>query len=495
MRENLVEQIKLNSESLNGRFDAFIKQMTSYTDDSKTTFSLSQEITDTDSSISDLRARVSAISALTRKLDPKGAELVPYGYLNGLVRANRGVRNSFDQIEANIKSFSEGNGGVQRIDPSTMSLTATNGQTTEFMSQVKSLFDAIETYISSFQSVFQITNPTKSAFNFSAAAKAMSSVISRADASREKLEKSLAAASRGLERIAAGEAEAERASVAAREALSSIDDQSAKAAEIVAQISGRNDEASALSTVTQDLKGAVERYRAEFDSFQLELDARRSAIDAGNSDLSELIEKFREQESRFDELIDKSDKMLSGSTVAGLASEFGTMRTGLSSELSSAHKSFNWSIGVLGLSALPLILFIFSPFIAPFISDDDRVINAIAGISSDRGSWHYLGQVIARLVILLPAVWYVTFCSTRYNSLFKLREHYAYKYSMAVAVEGFKKQSPGHENMIAALVFEQLSFNPADKLGKQPNGPQSPPNPIAELFLKMLRKDEPTTEA
>lgn len=78
MRENLVDQIKINSDALNGRFDAFVKQMTSYVDDSKSTFSLSQQINDTDSSLSDLRARVAAISGLTKKLDSKGAELVPY---------------------------------------------------------------------------------------------------------------------------------------------------------------------------------------------------------------------------------------------------------------------------------------------------------------------------------------------------------------------------------------------------------------------------------
>lgn len=60
---------------------------------------------------------------------------------------------------------------------------------------------------------------------------------------------------------------------------------------------------------------------------------------------------------------------------------------------------------------------------------------------------------------------------------------------MAFAVEGFKKQAPGYEGMIAALVFEQLAFNPADKLGKQHDGPEKPPNPIAELFVKLLRKE------
>ena len=59
---------------------------------------------------------------------------------------------------------------------------------------------------------------------------------------------------------------------------------------------------------------------------------------------------------------------------------------------------------------------------------------------------------------------------------------------MAVAVDGFKKQAPEYEGMIAALVFEQLAFNPVDKLGKNYDGPEDPPNPIAKLLLNKLRK-------
>jgi hypothetical protein len=44
--------------------------------------------------------------------------------------------------------------------------------------------------------------------------------------------------------------------------------------------------------------------------------------------------------------------------------------------------------------------------------------------------------------------------------------------------------------MIAALVFEQLAFNPVDKLGRRHDGPENPPNPIAKLFVKMLRGEK-----
>ena len=65
---------------------------------------------------------------------------------------------------------------------------------------------------------------------------------------------------------------------------------------------------------------------------------------------------------------------------------------------------------------------------------------------------------------------------------------------MAVAVDGFKKQAPEYESMIAALVLEQLAFNPVDKLGKHHDGPEDPPQPIAKLMLDILRGSSKRTE-
>ena len=123
------------------------------------------------------------------------------------------------------------------------------------------------------------------------------------------------------------------------------------------------------------------------------------------------------------------------------------------------------------------------------MTDNEGLIGAIAAAGTEKSGWQYVGQVIARFVILLPGIWLVTFATGRYNSLFRLREHYSYKYSMAVAVDGFKKQAPGHEDLVAALVFEQLAFNPADKLGKQSaSEANDEPSPISRLLMNYLRK-------
>jgi len=113
---------------------------------------------------------------------------------------------------------------------------------------------------------------------------------------------------------------------------------------------------------------------------------------------------------------------------------------------------------------------------------------AISGIAGGGEALQFLGQVLARFVILLPGIWFVTFCTNRYNAIFKLKEHYYYKYSVAVSVDGFKKQAPEYQSIITAIAFEQLAFNPADKLGKQ-DFTKNASNPILDILVKILKRE------
>jgi hypothetical protein len=66
---------------------------------------------------------------------------------------------------------------------------------------------------------------------------------------------------------------------------------------------------------------------------------------------------------------------------------------------------------------------------------------------------------------------------------------------MAVSVEGFQKQAKGYESEIAALVLEQLAFNPADKLTPSKDISEGKvPHPLLNIlvdkFRNRLSKDE-----
>lgn len=188
---------------------------------------------------------------------------------------------------------------------------------------------------------------------------------------------------------------------------------------------------------------------------------------SGNEKLDILSTAFEQKHNTVDDIIKRSEKMLSSATVAGLATNFAKMKKKLTFELWCARFSFYVGIAFLTISASPLLAFAIMPIAAPILHwmfpGLTFVVSDFTLNPADNG-WQYLGQVLARILILLPAAWLVSFTAIRHASLFRLREHYAYKYSMAVAVEGFKQQSPKYEQEIAALVLEQLAFNPADKL-------------------------------
>lgn len=76
-------------------------------------------------------------------------------------------------------------------------------------------------------------------------------------------------------------------------------------------------------------------------------------------------------------------------------------------------------------------------------------------------------------------------CAVRHDRLFKLREHYAFKYSVASSVEGFKKQAPDLKEAIAAAAFFELTFNPATAMGTGADEARHP-NPAMERVMKKL---------
>lgn len=487
MRDDQIPRIKARSDALEKSFDDLLKILGKISDPNGRAFDISRAIPATDSSISDLRARMASIAGLIRKFDDKGGALTPVSDFVSLVNAGNAVTNSISQIEENLKGQIISSGGLQSISYDNFNFTAINGSSIPFDGYFKSLFDSVESYTSAFQTVFQAASPSRAAFNFTSAGDALTKVIGRTNETREALQVALNAAKKELDKVSSNQSafEAILADIRAKQSL--LSDQASQATDSIAIISARSDEASNLGAMTSELKDRIQAYNVEFESFQKQLETIRDSNTSGSKILSDLIKKFRDQEQSFEGLIEKSNQMLSGSTVAGLASEFGTIRSDLDVKLTAAHTSFNKAIAVLAVFSVPLMLFVFAPFIVAFLPDNKNLVGAIAGMAAEQSSWHYIGQVLARFVILLPAIWYVSFCSARYNSLFKLKEHYSYKYSMAVAVDGFKKQAPEYESMIAALVLEQLAFNPVDKLGKHHDGPEDPPHPIAKLMLDTLR--------
>lgn len=487
MRGKKVEDVKSSVTRTGRKIDDLLKKLSAFEDREGRAFDISVPIPGTDSSVSDIRARHAAVAGLVKKLDDSGTATVPLSFFSAVENSLRSTSNAVDQIVAEIDNFDSWQ-GLRSVDYGNFQTSAVNGNVRDLGSPFKTLFDSSESFLSSFHNLFQAVNPSRAHFNFSSATNALSQIITRASKTRNELSDALSGA-----RKVAAELETKNATLTslldqAQTQAGSISEQLGRSGEAMGQIESNRDRTSEIAQSAQDLETTVIGFAEQFKDFETKLTEREQRYEDGINRIDTVLDEFTQQKEFINAIISQSDNMLSGATVAGLSSEFRNIRDDLTEQLNKSHTAFNWSIAFLAVSALPLILFIFAPIIAPMVSSDQNLISAIASAGSEKSGWQYVGQVIARFIILLPAIWFVTFTTARYNSLFKLREHYAYKYSMAVAVDGFKKQAPGHEELVAALVFEQLAFNPADKLGRAAKDDSDKPSPAADLLIRYLRK-------
>ncbi len=205
----------------------------------------------------------------------------------------------------------------------------------------------------------------------------------------------------------------------------------------------------------ESLEDSVEEYQPKFEKFQKTLVGYEENIRAGGERQAELLEELSRIELEINDKNSQASDMLSHATVAGLAASFGSTRDKLGQELKGARRVFYISIVVLVLLALPMVLYILpgAPWGGPAL---DRTGTGLGGI---------FAEVMARVTILLPGVLFVGFASRRHSSLFRLREHYEYKYNMAASVEGFKLQAADIADAIAGTTFyELLTRNPADAM-------------------------------
>lgn len=228
-------------------------------------------------------------------------------------------------------------------------------------------------------------------------------------------------------------------------------DSATNSAEAIASLlSAANDEKAEISSIHKDASTLLKNSEDDL-----------AAVRAGNQSVEEALSKLKDQQNEIDRLAEQASAMLSSSTVAGLAAVFDALRGSTNTEMIEADKNVRNGIIFLVVSALPLAAFVLSPIFVLFGWASEQDLSRLL----PGNGWQYLGQVGSRFVLILPAALYTAFQIRKYNQLFRLREHYAHKYALAFSVEGFKRQAPDHESMIAASVFDQLSFNPTERTG------------------------------
>jgi len=467
MRQKQIHTIVAKAHELSTTAANLLNSLSQFEDANSQPFDLKKPIRGTGSSVSKIAARIHAVVGIITEFDKATrADLVPLSVLTNLQQAIDETVSAANVLAKQTDDLRTAQGGLQTFNYSSFQAQTKNGNSHNMEGHFQALHNACETLLERFFDGLYILKP-RASYSFQAAASALSSVIDDANDQLSALKKSLKQVAVSEESLSAKEEQATSDLEEIKRLKTDSDSDRKTIADYLSQATQEKASIQTISDEASKLQATVKGYQEQFDSFQRQLEDREKTFASGSEKLDELIASFEEQRANVAALIDRSEKMLSSATVAGLASNFSTMMGKLTSELKWARIAFYIGIAFLTLSALPLLAFVIMPLAAPILQSmfPDLTFAASDFVPDPvNNGWQYLGQVLARIAVLLPAAWFVSFAAIRHSSLFRLREHYAYKYSMAVAVEGFKQQSPRYEQEIAALVLEQLAFNPADKL-------------------------------
>jgi hypothetical protein len=429
---------------------------------------------DSGQSLAELENRVIAVADITSPLfKDSDAGLIPLTQVAQF-------RTSLEQLSSQINSATAAldqlaaNGNIATIPEDYGVLTATNGQATwnlvKWSRGVSNQVDAALLAwlpIAASRKVF----PKVTSGAFLAEHERQ---IERNRADADTLRGAIASAQESLRALGASKTAAENSAAHAEVGRNEAEKLRQVINEYAAETAQKVASVRELTGQAETLAGTVQSYQSQFDQFQKALESREKRITEGETQHAAMIERLRLREAEVERLNSTAEEMLTGATVAGLASTFGNARDALTKEVRLARYGFYGSILVLGLSALPLAV-----YVIPGLT--------LAGVFGDAGdaSDFEPGQVLMRFVLLIPALWLAKFTAARHAALFRLREHYAYKYSIAASVEGFKKQAPEFKEGIAAAAFHELTFNPANRMEERSSAEEHP-NPIMDWFLRKI---------
>lgn len=492
-KENL-NTIISSSATLAEECNKLLDFFATYKDEAETPFDISKEIPESKSSIASLCTNINSIDGIIQKFDKSSEyKLVPLVRLTNLEAAIASVSSSITKLTSHISSQTTANGGLRSFNYDNFHGTAKNNAALNFASQFAVFNNSVEALLTAFFEALIILRPSKASYNFQSASNSLAKIIERTQNEHATLSAKISEIEKTSSAVEAVKNEAE----SAFQEIQRLKNESTSDKQTISDHVNDAAEKNMAITVTHEsatsLEAQITEYEEKFQAFDRLLNNRETVFVDGQEKLIKLISEFEGQRTKISEQITRSEQMLKGATVAGLAGNFQEIKSNLTTELNSARRTFYAGIVMLFVSAIPLMMFVFLPVIAPFLKtsypDILEITNGV-GIQSDATGWQYLGQVLARFIILLPAIWFVSFSAIRHSSLFHLREHYSYKYSMAVSVEGFKKEAKGYESEIAAMVLEQLAFNPADKLVASKNIPEGKvPNPFMQYLIKKFQKN------
>ena len=424
-------------------------------------------------SVGDIDAKVLGLTGLVTGFNSEvDLTLVPKKFVDEFDSQFSQVTQQYQDLKINLNEL-DSDGGVGNLDQNDFTVQSKNGQ---INLQLETIFQEIQNSVeSALISYYQLASILKGSafYDFSAAFREFSRQLSEVQKTQANLSQLVADVgtsqrhTKSLQKQAdALKEELDRLKIEGEKDRKTITEYTEEGIQKVTAIRATKEKA-------QQLEASVQNYQSTFDVFHKELEQRETKFKTGKEQQEKLINELNQIKEETKALTEQAEGMLTGATVAGLAGSFGELRDKLEKELKGARQTFYGAVFLLFLSVFPLFVYVLPGF--KWLSENKGEVSTI----------EFFGQIIIRALLLLPAGWFAKFAAARHAALFRLKENYAYKYSVASSVDGFKKQAETFKDAIAAATFFELTFNPADRMESKGHEERHP-NPVMEWLMKKL---------
>lgn len=185
------------------------------------------------------------------------------------------------------------------------------------------------------------------------------------------------------------------------------------------------------------------------------------------NDLKEGMEQYKNLLGSTNDLKDKAELVLEGTSKAGLAASFGARRTQL--EKAQANWSLAFGTGIILIITGVVVSTINVINFPPLIKTNGFI-----------DPW----GVLARLMLTGPAIWFTWFAAKQYGHTLRLIEDYAFKEAAALAFIGYRREMGDDDEMLQLLretAIKNFGASPTRLLAKNDIA-----SPIHELLDKAL---------
>lgn len=427
-------------------------------------------------SIADMIGRIEATLNMVElfKKD-SGKNLIPVRLFSYLKDTSQKVRTNIDSVNQQFET-ARANGGITSISGENLDIHTPQGLQFSLINTMVSIFEPADELLDDTLNIHKLMS-SKGFSDFSGLLDGWTSAIGKMKKEREETADIIKDVRNKSGLVEEAHSRIMNADSAIKKILTSAQESNTQKDNEINSIKAKIEQITVITQEAATLKANVAAYQAEFDSFSTTLETRNKNYDTARKRLDESIEFVSTSKNVIQERIKESEALLAGATNSALASGYNILLGKLEAKLDKAAIAFYISIGCMAVTCIPIL-----DYFIPFLG-----IPKIHDTTGGMGGHGEIKDFIIRAILLLPTSWLTLFNAKKYANVFKLKEHYAYKYAIASSVEGFKKQAPEYEEAIAFAAFHELSFNPANDIDGKKAVAHHPIRNFAEEVLENMR--------